>query len=277
MDIISKKTRNEFLEFLTSKTLREITIYFDNHDIFLSEKSQGIIDWWQRRTLITQYYASIDWWNAYQIKKLIGVYEEILNDLEEPNLWDSDYNALNLTRLSKFLLRDGYIFKNHKLEKTSSIENFEALENATSLLDKTHFHEYLERIKKSVDTDPGLAIGSTKELIESTLKTILTQSKIDFEKNDDIPKLLKTVQKTLELIPDWVDDAKIGAEIIKILLNNLGSVVIKLAELRNLYGTGHWKEKRRSGLSGRHARLAVWAGITLSTFLLETFEYRRTL
>ncbi|MEZ0131533.1 abortive infection family protein [Flavobacterium sp. LBUM151] len=45
--------------------------------------------------------------------------------------------------------------------------------------------------------------------------------------------------------------------------------------MRNLYGTGHGKEKKRSGLSERHARLAVGAGITLCTFLLETFEYKR--
>jgi len=61
----------------------------------------------------------------------------------------------------------------------------------------------------------------------------------------------------------------------EILLSNLGQVVIKLAELRNLYGTGHGKEKVKKGLNERHARLAVGAGITLSTFLLETFEYRR--
>ena len=83
------------------------------------------------------------------------------------------------------------------------------------------------------------------------------------------------VQKTLKLVPDEVDESKKGSEMIKILLSNLSQVVIKLAELRNLYGTGHGKEKVRNGLTDRHAKLVVGAGVTLSTFLLETFEYRR--
>jgi hypothetical protein len=181
-----------------------------------------------------------------------------------------------LEKLQKFLLRDGYKFENNKLNPVGHVANFEDLQNATDLLDKTHFQEHIDRIKKSIVDDPSLAIGSTKELVEATLKTILTQLKVLIDKNDDIPKLLKKTQKALEIVPDDIDDAVKGAEMIKILLSNLGSVVIKLTELRNLYGTGHGKENKRKGLSERHAKLAVGAGITLSTFLLETFEYKRT-
>ncbi len=66
----------------------------------------------------------------------------------------------------------------------------------------------MNALKKSIDQDPELAIGSTKELVEATLKTILTELKIPADKDDDIPKLLKQVQKALELVPDEVDDAK---------------------------------------------------------------------
>lgn len=52
-------------------------------------------------------------------------------------------------------------------------------------------------------------------------------------------------------------------------------MVVKVAELRNLYGTGHGKDKKRTGLNERHARLTVGAGVTLLTFLLETFELKR--
>jgi len=43
-----------------------------------------------------------------------------------------------------------------------------------------------------------------------------------------------------------------------------------LAELRGLYGTGHGKHGKASGLSPRHAKLAVGAAATLTTFLFET-------
>lgn len=277
MEIISKKTRGEFQEFFVTKTLREISKYFDNHDVVFTEHSEGSNYGGQRRTLVENYYIGVVWTDIKQVRKILNVFEDVLNDLNEiEDIWDKDKNKEWLEKLKKFLLRDGFEFNNRKLSPVGQIANFEDLQNATDLLDKTHFQEYIERIKKSISDDPSLAIGSTKELVEATLKTILNKLSIDFEKDDDVPKLLKSVQKALELVPDNIDDAKKGADIIKILLSNLGQVVIKLSELRNLYGTGHGKEKVRNGLNERHAKLAVGAGITLSTFLLETFEQRRT-
>jgi|GEM_PF-5837827 len=55
MDIISKKTRAEFKEFFVTKTLREISTYFDNHDIPFSELSSGDYKG-ERRTLVEGYY-----------------------------------------------------------------------------------------------------------------------------------------------------------------------------------------------------------------------------
>ncbi|MEI6950385.1 abortive infection family protein [Paraflavisolibacter sp. H34] len=191
------------------------------------------------------------------------------------NTWEPEKDKEWLEKLKNSLLRDGYAFENKKLHPVGQAVNFEDLQNATDLLDKAHFQEYIDRIKKSISNDPSLAIGSTKELIEATLKTILAQQNVEYDKDDDVPKLLKKVQKSLELVPDEVDHSKRGADIIKVILSNLGSIVIKLAELRNLYGTGHGQERARKGLNDRHAKLAVGAGITLATFLLETFEHKR--
>lgn len=276
MDIISKKTRSEFKEYFVTTTLREIESYFDNHDIPFTEHPNDTNYGGQRRTLVENYYVGVDWENPSILRKVLNVYQDVLNDLaDNKNVWNTEQNKVWFDKLSKFLLRDGFEFSNGKLSSVGQIVSFEDLQNATDLLDKTHFQEYIDRIKKSITEDPGLAIGSTKELVESTLKTILNKSEIPFDKNDDVPKLLKSVQKALELVPDDVDDSKKGSDIIKILLSNLSQVVIKLTELRNLYGTGHGKENARKGLNDRHAKLAVGAGITLATFLLETFEHRR--
>lgn len=276
MDIISRKTRSEFQEFFVTKTLREISSYFDNHNIKYNELPKDKNYGGQRRTLVENYYHNFKWDDPKEVKKMLAVYEEVLYDLSETeNKWNAEPNKEWLEKLKKYLLRDSFSFENGKIVPIGQIASFEDLQNATNLLDKKHFHEYIERIKKSINDDPSLAIGSTKELVEATLKTILNELKIGFGKDDDVPKLLKSVQKALELVPDGVDDSQKGADIIKILLSNLGQVVIKLTELRNLYGTGHGKEKIRKGLNERHARLAVGAGITLSTFLLETFEVRR--
>jgi len=276
MDLISKKTRSEFQEFLVSTTIREIERYFDNHDIQFTQLPAEKLPSGQRRSQVAQYYASVDWTNSKQVRQVLDVYSDILSDLTSTtDSWNADIRQTWIDKLTKVLLKDGYQFDNGKISIVGQVASFDDLENATDLLDKGHFQEYIERIKKSIDQDPGLAIGSTKELVEATLKTILTELKIPADKDDDIPKLLKQVQKALDLVPEGVDDAKKGAEIIKVLLSNLGQVVIKVAELRNLYGTGHGKDKKRTGLNERHARLTVGAGVTLSTFLLETFELKR--
>ena len=276
MDLISKKTRSEFQEFLVSTTIREIERYFDNHDIQFTQLPAEKLPSGQRRSQVAQYYASVEWTNPKQVRQVLNVYSDILSDLTSTTAsWSADIGQTWIDKLTKVLLKDGYLFDNGKISIVGQVVSFDDLENATDLLDKGHFQEYIERIKKSIDQDPGLAIGSTKELVEATLKTILTELKIPADKDDDIPKLLKQVQKALDLVPDGVDDSRKGAEIIKVLLSNLGQVVIKVAELRNLYGTGHGKDKRRTGLSERHARLTVGAGVTLSTFLLETFELKR--
>ena len=122
---------------------------------------------------------------------------------------------------------------------------------------------------------PSLAIGSTKELIEATLKTILNGFGVEYdEKKDDIPKLLKQVQKVLELAPDEVDGSKKGAEVIKRVLSNLGSIAVGVVELKNLYGSGHGKGQKSQGLTSRHAELVVGSGTTLCAFLLKTYEHR---
>ena len=49
----------------------------------------------------------------------------------------------------------------------------------------------------------------------------------------------------------------------------------ELAELRNLYGTGHGKDGKAQLLMPRHAKLAVGAATTLATILFETHKEAR--
>ena len=51
---------------------------------------------------------------------------------------------------------------------------------------------------------------------------------------------------------------------------NLGTIGNGLVELRGLYGTGHGKHGTATGLSARHAKLAVGAASTLTVFLFAT-------
>ncbi|NMF58116.1 abortive infection family protein [Pseudanabaena yagii] len=266
-DLISRVTRRAFQEWLVDWTLRTIAELFENHNVQCVALPEDKLPTGQRRSLVECYYASLDWSNPQDIRKILNAYEDIL--IQAPSQYEEGKQ-----KLIRYLERDGYKYENGRIESNTLDALFiETIPSAG--LDAEHLYIYIDRINASIKTDPSLAIGSTKELIEATLKTILNGYKESYdEKKDDIPKLLKQVQKLLELAPEEVDNAKKGSDTIKKILNNLGSVAVGIAELRNLYGSGHGRGQQSKGLTSRHAKLVVGAGTTLCSFLLETYEYR---
>jgi hypothetical protein len=266
-ELISRGTRREFQEWLVAWTLRTIDELFENHNVKCLPLPDEQLPNGQRRALVERYYASVDWSNPQDIRRILSAYEDILIVIPAQD-------EEGKQKLIRYLERDGYKYENGRI--ISQALDVALIDSIPSTgLDAEHLHVYIDRINSSIATDPALAIGSTKELIEATLKTILNGSGSSYDdKKDDIPKLLKQVQKLLELAPDEIDSSKKGSEIIKRVLSNLGSVAIGIAELRNLYGSGHGRGEQAKGLTARHAKLVVGAGTTLCSFLLETYEHR---
>ena len=151
-----------------------------------------------------------------------------------------------------------------------TVKGLSSLKEHAQRLDARHLDEGIRRMEAAVSTDPRLAIGCAKELIETCCKTILAERGETFADSASIPELTKATFKALQLVASGVPEEKRGADIIKKLLNNLATVGIGLAELRNLYGTGHGKHGRAGGPTPRHAKLAIGAAATLATFLFET-------
>jgi hypothetical protein len=146
------------------------------------------------------------------------------------------------------------------------------LKEHAKVLNAHHLADQIRRLEASVETDPSLAIGTAKELIETCCKTILAERGRAISGSPDVSTLTKETLKELKLVPEGIPDAARGADVIKRLLNNLGTIGNGLAELRGLYGTGHGKHGSATGLSSRHAKLAVGAAATLTVFLFETHK-----
>lgn len=140
--------------------------------------------------------------------------------------------------------------------------------------DPGYVAQQITRMDAAVLNDPGLAIGTAKELVETCCKTILTARSVGFSKNADLPELVKLTSKELELTPHDIPEKAKASETIKRLLSNLASITQGVAELRNHYGTGHGKAMGAKGLQSRHAKLAVGAASTLAVFLVETHNQR---
>ncbi len=143
-----------------------------------------------------------------------------------------------------------------------------------AVADPGYVAQQITRMEAAVTNDPGLAIGTAKELVETCCKTILRECGVDFPKAAEIPQLVKLAVSTLALTPDDIPEKARGRDSIKLLLSNLATIVKALAELRNLYGTGHGQGAGAKGLGPRHAKLAVGAASTLAVFLVETHQER---
>ena len=148
--------------------------------------------------------------------------------------------------------------------------NLSGLAEIVAQFDADYLRQQIIRMEEAVGSDPALAIGTAKELIETCCKTILEERGESCAKDADMPELTKAAFRQLKMTRDDVPDAMEGAEAIKRVLSNLGSISNELVRLRNLYGTGHGKLADAPGLSPRHAKLAVGSAATLVRFLFES-------
>lgn len=139
-------------------------------------------------------------------------------------------------------------------------------------LDASWMQKEIERLENAVETDPALAIGTAKELLETCCKSILLRRNVTIGKNDDLPKLTKALTKELKLVPEGISNEAKGAETIRLLLRNLSTTTKYLSELRNLYGSGHGRDGSYRGLEPRHARLAVGAAVAFIDFVTATYQ-----
>lgn len=269
MDIISKKTRIEFREYFVGTSLSIISQEFDSADV--------VCDWeydppenGQRRSLVEQYYHSVDWSKWSDVRKILTVYENVLLSVEDIAENGQEWAEKEFKSLKKWIERDGFKYENGHLSSARNHQALAGISEAIGHLDMPELHRQIERMNAAVETDPALAIGTAKELVETVCKTILTERSIEFPNDADVPKLVKETRQALGLVPESIPNPAKGADAIRRLLSNLGNVAQGLGELRNLYGTGHGKGGSARGLGPRHARLAVGAAGTLATFLFET-------
>lgn len=141
--------------------------------------------------------------------------------------------------------------------------SFEYINNQTNLMDV------------AIENNPELAIGISKELIETICLTILNERNIEIDKDLDLLQLFKFTTKHLNLRPEGIQNDVKAAKSIKTILGSLTAVVQGIGELRNQYGSGHGKRANFRGLTSRHAKLSVGSATTLAVFLIETHRQRQ--
>jgi AbiJ N-terminal domain 3/Abortive infection C-terminus len=190
----------------------------------------------------------------------------MLNDLLAPDGWKL---------VEQSTISGRAVFGPQRL--TLSQHAVQSAKEVAEVIDKDYIHRQVNRMTAAIESDTDLAIGTAKELIETVCHTILADCGKPVEDKPDLLPLVRRALEELKLIPDGISDELKGAKSIKSLLGNLAVIAQNMAELRNLYGTGHGRHGGRRGLTARHARLIVGAATTLVGFLFETHAERVTL
>jgi Abortive infection C-terminus len=260
--VISKKTIHELVEHLSGFVIREIDAECAAVDMTRDDSYNPNVPG-ARRTRAWQYMHALDFKQARDVKRFLALAE----------------NLLTATPTSQFaktfptwLRRDGFAYENGHIVSTSNVTALSNVRSIATKFDAVHMLEQVKRMNEAVDSDPGLAIGSSKELIETCCKTILGERGHTLSGSENMNDLLKKTRAELKLVPEAVDPSRKGHDTIKRVLSNLGQVAQGINELRGLYGTGHGKDGRTRGIQPRHARLAVYSAAALVTFLFETHE-----
>lgn len=259
-------------EFLAKWNVQDILAEFDSVDIPVNYKHTSF-ETSAIRNLIEQHYSTLDFSDSEDSRKFLNLYSNILTQLSELSSafgGDGEWASRRFSELNVWIEKDGFKFRDGHIINDNCISVLETTSEILEPINGENIAKQLSRINNSVDSDPALAVGTAKELIESVAKTILNERNIPFPKNATVAELIKKVRTELELMPDDIDDNVRGAEVIKQMLSNLGNIAQVMSELRNLYGTGHGKSADAKGITPRHARLAVGAASTLVNFLYET-------
>jgi hypothetical protein len=275
-DFVSKKTRHEFREYFVGTTLRVIDDAFDAAGIPFAE-DYNPPESGARRSRVEQYYHSLDFANPSDVRRLLQVYEDVLAELDDAATGDAlwaEAASKTKARLIRWLEKDGFKIVSGRVSSDYGASHLDGVGRIAARVDAPELQRQIDRMRSAADTDPALAVGTAKELIETTCKTVLADRAIAINPEWDLPRLLKETRESLGLLPEQMPERVQGAEVIKKLLGNLGALAHSLAELRNLYGTGHGKHAGAKGLEARHARLAIGASATLATFLFETHRER---
>lgn len=155
-----------------------------------------------------------------------------------------------------------YLKNEHKKQADKKAEEI------TQLLTQEYVNKQIRLMNNSIETNPHLALGISKEIIETCCKHLLNKRCIEISKEWDIAKLVKETNKQIDLMPFEVENIELARTSIAKILSGFSNIVHGITELRNSYGTGHGHSPEFKSLDIIYIKLAVSAASELAIFYL---------
>jgi hypothetical protein len=182
--------------------LREISMIFDSADLTpIYIDIDGVSG--QRRTLVEQYYANLNFELLSDVKKLARAYSEVVYKLEESKSHIDDRDVQKtIDSLIKCMEQDDFKYEagnfvSHKLDQQ--------ILNTSSIVELSldSIMEHLNKVKNKIALgDNSGAISNAYTLIEQFLKELLKITEINFNQDEgDIRSLYNLIKEPLNLNP----------------------------------------------------------------------------
>lgn len=162
-ELLRPNTRGIFRDLMTDSTYNEISRAFQDEG-FAPDPDCTWDDGSVRRTTAQQYLSAVNWADPHHVTRALHVFERLLDGFTDQSL----------RRLRNALRRDGYQLDGEGVITRLGPEPV-VLRSMAGLRDPAAIIDNLDRIQRAIGTDPAQAIGSAKELIESTAKTVLLE------------------------------------------------------------------------------------------------------
>lgn len=272
-DLLNRRAREAVRDHMSGTVLRDIDEMWQDERFPPSEDPEPVGG--ERVTRFQGYLNQVDWTDLSHVARALRVFEVGLDFLFHPDPaahWDP---SSQIQRLRRLFSQDGYnINDDGKIVGGPTIAITPALLN--NLTDPAVILGHLSRIDAAIEReDPAQAIGSAKELVESTAKLILKERSFQFTKDDDMTSLVNRAMEALAVHPKSASGGPDGGGAVKRILGSAIAVTGGMSELRNTYGTGHGPYAAPSALGVRHARLAINSAKLWCEFVIDTLADAR--
>ena len=203
---------------------------------------------------------------------LVPLVEELLESLRYGGVFDrSSFRAADeaeLKRLGEALLPYGITL----LPDGNISMELGSLVDASTLPDEAAVREHVRRMHLALgEGDSALLLGSSKELLESTAKIVLTR--VGETHPAKYPALVTRALEVLLLHPKSDPSQREDLmDPVRKILGGVLQIAIEIHELRNERGTGHGRTEVPVNLTDRHGRLAAGAAHLVATLMFDTLD-----
>jgi hypothetical protein len=201
----------------------------------------------------------------------LGLVLEEFMESDTPEFGAPEEMYVQKAKIKESLRKSGLAYGGGGRMITSTAGATRVLEDLVRSRDLAGVQTEFDRISRDLESDPASAVTASSAMLESLFQIFIEDEGLTMPSDKSIKPLWNVVRKHLRLEPADLQD-----EDLRKVLSGLASIVDGIASLRTHKGSAHGQGRSKYRLKPRHARLVVHSASTLATFILETWDERKT-